>query len=135
MSDAMKNYKKLKLNFKKKTDNVLRSDDPQRESQTMALMNRFQTKLQRSSVAGVLSNKKIDTSDLMTVKELLRETAVPKKRPLPADMMPRDDDGEEIIVETIPEEVKPEFDESAVDEDDSGWMGHILIANNDSAKK
>lgn len=129
MSNTMKDYKKLKLNFKAKTEHVVKSADPQRESQTMSLLNRFQTTLQRSSVQGVLTGKKVDTSDLKTTKELLRESAVPKPRKIPADMLPRNEEGEEMIIETIPEEVKPEFDEEAIDEETDKWMGHILMAN------
>lgn len=126
----MKAYKKLKLNFKSKTEGVVKREDPQREEQTMSLLNRFQTTLKRSSVQGVLSNKKVDVSDLKTVRELLKETAVPKPRKIPVDMLPRNEDDEEIIIETIPEEIKPEWDDEAVDETDEKWMGHILIAGN-----
>lgn len=33
MSDAMKDYKKLKLKYKSKTEGIVKSADPQREEQ------------------------------------------------------------------------------------------------------
>jgi hypothetical protein len=94
----------------------------------MALLNRFQTKMQRTTVQGVMANKQVETGDLPTVKELLRASAVPKPRRIPADMLPKGEDGEDMIIETIEEEIKPEFDEEATDEQDANWMSHILIA-------
>jgi len=131
MSEGMKSYRKLKLNYKAKTEAVVKESDPQRESQTMSLLKRFQTTLTRSSVQDVLTNKKVDTSDLKTVSEVLTEAAVPKKRKLPKDMLPEEDESEsrEIYVEdTIPEEIKPEFDEEASDQEDAMWLGHVLVA-------
>lgn len=82
--------------------------------------------MRRASVQGVLAGKNVDTSDLPTIRELLKANAVPKKRKIPVDMLPRNDDEEEIIIDTIPEEIKPEFDEEATDEKDPDWMGGIF---------
>jgi hypothetical protein len=35
LSEGMKSYKKLKLNFKSKTEGVVKSSDPQREDQVI----------------------------------------------------------------------------------------------------
>jgi hypothetical protein len=91
--------------------------------------------MERSSVQGVLNNRKVDTTDLPTIREILKETAVPKKRKLPADMMPKGKDGEDIIIETIPEEIKPEFEEDVADEVDQQWLSHILVATNNESTK
>lgn len=41
----------------------------------MSLLNRFQTKLARSSVQGILNDKKIDMSDQMTQEEIILATS------------------------------------------------------------
>ena len=62
----------------------------------MGLLARFQTSLERSTVRDILVNKKVDMSDQASREELLRLGAIPKKRKLPADMLPAvvDDDEE-----------------------------------------
>jgi len=99
-SDGMKKYKKLQLNFKSGTTGIVKQIDPKREDQTMALLQRFKTKLDRSSIQGILTDKMIDMSDQ-------------KSR-------------EEIILATSAEQGKIDLD--AKDLPDESWMVHTLVA-------
>lgn len=71
----MKAYKAMKLKFKSGTKGVVRQVDPKREEQTMSLLDRFKTKLNRASVTGILMDKKVDMSDQKTQEELILATS------------------------------------------------------------
>ncbi|KAF7640350.1 PPIase cyclophilin-type domain-containing protein [Meloidogyne graminicola] len=104
-STGMKMYNKLKLNFKSGTKGVVKTVDPRREEQTIALLGRFQTRLQRASVQGVLVDKKVDMSDQ-------------KSR-------------EDIILATSEDQGKIDFDAEDIQGED--WMNHELIAPEDTS--
>ncbi|CAK5074902.1 unnamed protein product [Meloidogyne enterolobii] len=104
-STGMKMYNKLKLNFKSGTKGVVKTLDPRREEQTIALLGRFQTRLQRASVQGVLFDKKVDMSDQ-------------KSR-------------EDIILATSEDQGKIDFDAEDIQGED--WMNHELIAPEDTS--
>lgn len=87
----MKVYNKLKLNFKTGTKGIVKTLDPKREEQvlrkcdkanfiswkikTIALLDRFQTKLQRASVQGILTDTKVDMSDQKSREEIILATS------------------------------------------------------------
>uniref|UniRef100_A0A1I8C1K3 Spliceosome-associated protein CWC27 homolog n=1 Tax=Meloidogyne hapla TaxID=6305 RepID=A0A1I8C1K3_MELHA len=104
-STGMKMYNRLKLNFKSGTKGVVKTLDPRREEQTIALLGRFQTRLQRASVQGVLFDKKVDMSDQ-------------KSR-------------EDIILATSEDQGKIDFDAEDIQGED--WMNHELIAPEDTS--
>ncbi|KAI6228046.1 PPIase cyclophilin-type domain-containing protein [Aphelenchoides besseyi] len=135
LTSGMKQYKNAKLKFKSKTKGVVSQQDPQRESQSMHFLQRFQTTMKRGTVQDILTNKNVDISDLPSREELIREGAIPKKRKLPADMMP-DYEEEEEGMET--EEIddsnqKAIFDEEATDDVGETWMGNTFVAPEDTS--
>jgi len=74
-SAGVKEYKKLHLKFKSVTKGVVKTIDPKREDQTIGLLERFKTKLDRATVHGVLFDKKVDVSDVMTQEEIILATS------------------------------------------------------------
>uniref|UniRef100_A0A914M7R1 Spliceosome-associated protein CWC27 homolog n=1 Tax=Meloidogyne incognita TaxID=6306 RepID=A0A914M7R1_MELIC len=84
---------------------VVKTLDPRREEQTIALLGRFQTRLQRTSVQGVLFDKKVDMSDQ-------------KSR-------------EDIILATSEDQGKIDFDAEDIQGED--WMNHELVAPEDTS--
>ncbi|KAI6242815.1 PPIase cyclophilin-type domain-containing protein [Aphelenchoides fujianensis] len=139
LTDGMKSYKSMRLKFKTKTEGIVSQIDPQRESQTMHILQKFQTTLKRAT-GGV--------EDILRNKKLIKEGAVPKKRKLPADMLPDYGEDEEEYEEEEEEEQeekmdvqqpppddanKLRFDEEAVDETSGTWMAAPLVAPEDTS--
>ncbi|KAK5969344.1 Peptidylprolyl isomerase [Trichostrongylus colubriformis] len=58
-SEAMKLYHGLKLKFKSKAKDLVKTKDPNRESQTMSMLERFQKRLAASNQSAILHDKKI----------------------------------------------------------------------------
>ena len=65
----------MKLKFKSTSKGIVRMADPKREAQTMSLLDRFQTKLERATVEGILQDKKVDMSDQRTQQEIIEVTS------------------------------------------------------------
>uniref|UniRef100_A0A914EFE3 Spliceosome-associated protein CWC27 homolog n=1 Tax=Acrobeloides nanus TaxID=290746 RepID=A0A914EFE3_9BILA len=73
-SEGMQMYSALKLKFKSGTKGVVKQADPMREKQTMALIERMKKRLSRSSVEGILTDQKVDMSDVRTREQVLEVT-------------------------------------------------------------
>ncbi|KAE9419536.1 hypothetical protein Angca_006616, partial [Angiostrongylus cantonensis] len=58
-SEALKMYQGLKLKFKSKSKNILKTKDPERENQTMTILERFKKRLAASDQSAILHDKKI----------------------------------------------------------------------------
>ncbi|PIO59550.1 hypothetical protein TELCIR_18985, partial [Teladorsagia circumcincta] len=58
-SEAMKLYHGLKLKFKSKSKDLVKTKDPNRENQTMSMLERFQKRLAASSQTAILHDKKV----------------------------------------------------------------------------
>ncbi|PIO74367.1 hypothetical protein TELCIR_03637 [Teladorsagia circumcincta] len=58
-SEAMKLYHGLKLKFKSKSKDLVKTKDPNRENQTMSMLERFQKRLAASSQSAILHDKKV----------------------------------------------------------------------------
>ncbi|KAI1727654.1 cyclophilin type peptidyl-prolyl cis-trans isomerase/CLD domain-containing protein [Ditylenchus destructor] len=99
-TEGMKSYKKMKLKFKSGSKGIVKSVNPKRQEQTMSLLERFQTKLNRASVQGILLDKKVDMSDIRTQEQIIMATAEDQGK---MDLDANDVEGEE-------------------------WMGHQLVA-------
>uniref|UniRef100_A0AC34QNB4 PPIase cyclophilin-type domain-containing protein n=1 Tax=Panagrolaimus sp. JU765 TaxID=591449 RepID=A0AC34QNB4_9BILA len=101
----MKEYRTMKLKFKKGTHGIVKQADPQRESQTMALLDLMKTRLSRSSVQGVMRDQKVDMSDLPKMEEIILSTS--------------EDQGK--------------LQEDAEDMTGEEWMKHKLVAPEDTS--
>jgi peptidyl-prolyl cis-trans isomerase SDCCAG10 len=104
-TEGMKLYKALKMKFKSGTKGVVKQIDPKREEQTMNLLDRFKTKLSRSNIEGILTDKKVDMSDQKTQ--------------------------EEIILATSADQGKLDLDAKDIEGDE--WMHHVLVAPEDTS--
>ncbi|KAL3102324.1 hypothetical protein niasHS_003733 [Heterodera schachtii] len=104
-TEGMKMYNKLKLKFKSDTKGIVKTVDPKREEQTIALLGRFQTTLERTTVKDILFDKKVDMSDQ-------------KSR-------------EQIILATSEEQGKIDLDAADIQGDE--WMDHELVAPEDTS--
>lgn len=102
---TMKEYKTMKLKFKKGTHGIYKQADPKREEQTMKMLDLLKTRISRSSVQGVMRDQKVDMSD------------VPKM--------------EEVILATSDDQGKLQVDAEDIVGDD--WMKHKLIAPEDTS--
>uniref|UniRef100_A0A7E4VJI8 Spliceosome-associated protein CWC27 homolog n=1 Tax=Panagrellus redivivus TaxID=6233 RepID=A0A7E4VJI8_PANRE len=107
-TEAMKEYRKMRLTFKKDTKGIVKQSDPKREAQTMAMLDQLRTRISRSSVTGVISDQKVDMSDVPTLKDTIEGAA--------KDGLPEDEDKEELV-----------------DETDDAWMSHKFIAPEDTS--
>ena len=72
---SMLEYKKMKLKFKKGAHGIVKQADPNRESQTMAMLDLMKTRLSRSSVQGVMRDQKVDMSDKPKIEEIILSTS------------------------------------------------------------
>uniref|UniRef100_A0A183CBM3 Spliceosome-associated protein CWC27 homolog n=1 Tax=Globodera pallida TaxID=36090 RepID=A0A183CBM3_GLOPA len=104
-TDGMKMYNKLKLKFKTGIKGIVKTVDPKREEQTIALLDRFQTTLERATVREILFDKTVDLSDQ-------------KSR-------------EHIILATSEEQGKIDLDAQDIQGDE--WMDHELVAPEDTS--
>uniref|UniRef100_A0A914I8J5 Spliceosome-associated protein CWC27 homolog n=1 Tax=Globodera rostochiensis TaxID=31243 RepID=A0A914I8J5_GLORO len=104
-TDGMKMYNKLKLKFKTGIKGIVKTVDPKREEQTIALLDRFQTTLERATVREILFDKTVDLSDQ-------------KSR-------------EQIILATSEEQGKIDLDAQDIQGDE--WMDHELVAPEDTS--
>ncbi|EYC08469.1 hypothetical protein Y032_0066g3786 [Ancylostoma ceylanicum] len=62
-SEAMQMYNGLKLKFKSKSKNIVKTKDPSRENQTMSMLERFQKRLAASNQSAILHDKKIEIKE------------------------------------------------------------------------
>ncbi|KJH46895.1 triose-phosphate isomerase [Dictyocaulus viviparus] len=62
-SDAMKMYHGLKLKFKSKSKEILKTKDPDRESQTMSMLERFKKRLAASDQSAILHDRKVEIKE------------------------------------------------------------------------
>ncbi|KAJ1350309.1 hypothetical protein KIN20_006072 [Parelaphostrongylus tenuis] len=62
-SEALKMYHGLKLKFKSKSKNILKTKDPERENQTMTILERFKKRLAASDQSAILHDKKIEIKE------------------------------------------------------------------------
>ncbi|KAI1720044.1 cyclophilin type peptidyl-prolyl cis-trans isomerase/CLD domain-containing protein [Ditylenchus destructor] len=97
-TEGMKSYKKMKLKFKSGSKGIVKSVNPKREEQTMSLLERFQTKLNRASVQGILLDKKVDMSDIRTQEEIIMATSEDQGK---IDLDANDVEGEEWMVHQL----------------------------------
>ncbi|WKX94033.1 hypothetical protein Q1695_011358 [Nippostrongylus brasiliensis] len=68
-TEAMKMYYGLKLKFKSKAKDIVKTKDPTRENQTMSLLERFQKRLAASNQTAILHDKKIEIKEPEKEKE------------------------------------------------------------------
>lgn len=68
-SEALKMYHGLKLKFKSKSKNILKTKDPERENQTMNILERFKKRLAASDQMAILNDRKIEIKEDISGKD------------------------------------------------------------------
>ncbi|CAD5216149.1 unnamed protein product [Bursaphelenchus xylophilus] len=122
-TDTIKDYKKMKLKYKTKSDNVVKDLDKQRERQTMKLLDRFVSTVKKETSTTILNNKKVDLSGEKSQEELLREGAETRPKKHFEERMEEDND--------LDASTTVKIDENATDEVEPDWMDHAFVAPED----